>query len=1001
MKAFKIYPDFQTQCIVLVLSLVLGGFGSAAGQSISSGESVLSIQDLGGGHYGIAVSLNNTSLVYEQKEPLAVEVVTSNGGSSYYAGAYDNVQNLGADIYSCTGSVSSLNGSVFAFTDVYRKSSMAGTFNVSRTVVVQSVGPGDAGFSSRLAFRRPVPSAMSDYDFFAPSIWYKDNTYVSDHALASDYSDQRYWFREDRMPLPVFMLRQKSNGGTFSVFHKDADGSTFVGEDGLPRIIDGRMKFAAMGMENKDHPLVGMIYPGSEGERTGVWGMAASKRTAWRSHPVTTGFTQAYEMSFTLTEEPDYPSALKNTWQRYYNMEGPALYNVDLDAVYNAQIGILDNYWQSINGTAGVPFRIKLDGTVESHLDYNFNMGFVGQQPGNASLLIREGILSDNSGLRSKGGQMIDFWVNNAIMPNGMPRTWYDPYPQTWRNDYHTHMRVVGDGMSGILAAWNYEKKDGVDKPQWLNACITVANWLSSVQNPDGSFYQQYDFNSGNVVHTSKNNTSNVIPFLVDLYLVTGIREYRLMALAAGDFIYEDSHQNYKYAGGAADNPNITDKESASMALRAFLALYDMEKEGKWMDAALQTAHFYQTWVFAWEVPLPQNDPNMRFPKNRSVTGLSQIATGNNAADTYAAIDAFNFYRMYLYTGDAQLLYFSKLLLRNTKQYMNWDTSNPLPGMAPGFLGEAVNVMIPRGHGVDFFLPWQTYNLLEPMVLLQDAFQTGAYTIAAVEALSEGTIDSRHSVYSDTRGLVTAEQEVITGMAYKIISKQSGKVLDVAGASMDNGANIQQWEWLNTDNQKWVITEVGNYYKLENVNSGQAADVVASSLEDGANITQWPYYGNTNQQWTIENTGEGYFKIINRNSGKAMDVENFSNDNGANISQYQYNGTDNQLWMLTPVNTPGGMIASNGVIVIPGSDKGAVIYPNPAESYISLNLGWEVNGQNPVRLTLYNMQGERILEKEMKRQAPMTLELDTLSSGVYMLEARDKAHFLRRKIIIE
>ncbi|UCS95009.1 hypothetical protein KZP23_08370 [Echinicola marina] len=727
---------------------------SLTAQEIHSGQSTLSIVDLGAEQFGLKLSRNGLLTVYEQHSPLAVEVVTSDTHSVYYYGAYTSMESLENGIYRCNGHLVSPNGSIFGFEDIYQKSTGNGIFEVNRTVTVKRVGKGDIGFSTQMAFQRSELSSMNDYDFFAPAIWYKENSYVSDNALAADLNENGFWFREDRMPMPVFMLYQKDNGATFSVFHKNADGETFLGEDGLPRIIDGRMKFAAMGMENSHQPLVGMVYPGTEGDRTGIWGMSSEERTALRAHPVELGYEQKYEMAFSLHHELDYPKALKNTWQKYYALSVPKLYEVDLSEVYNDQIGVLKRYWKEIKGTAGLPFRIKLNGQIESHLDYNFNMGFVGQQTGNAYLLIREGLNTEDDELLSKGEQMIKFWVDNGIMPSGIPRTWYDPYPQTWRNDYPTHMRVVGDGMSGILAAWNQERKNGRDKPEWLAACKKVADWLSTIQNKDGSFYQQYNFNTGALVNSSKNNTSNIIPFLVDLYFITGIQKYRQMVLRAGEFVFEDVYKNYKYAGGAADNPNITDKESASMALRAFLAIYDMEKQNKWLDAAQQTAHFYQTWVFSWEVPLPKNDPKMVFPNDREVTGLSQIATGNNGADTYAAIDAFNFYRLYLYSGDQQLLHFSKLLLRNTKQYMNWDDGDPIEGMAPGFLGEAVNVTIPRGHGVGFFLPWQIYNMLEPMILISDVFQIKGYDIETVESISELIKRERHQAYSDTHGLI-------------------------------------------------------------------------------------------------------------------------------------------------------------------------------------------------------------------------------------------------------
>jgi gliding motility-associated-like protein len=581
-----------------------------------------------------------------------------------------------------------------------------------------------------------------------PSVWYKDNKDVSPRALASDLTDNDYWFREDRLPLPVVMLRQKDNGVTFSVFHKDADGTTFKSEDGLNRVIDGRMKFASVGLHNNKQPLIGMLYPGTEGERTGIFGMANSRRWAYRSHPVQLNYIQNYSAALRLSKENDYISALKNTWNTYYKIQNPDYYNVDLTKVYDQHIAILDKYWRSINNSAGVPFRIKVGG-VAVDADYNWDMGFVGQEIPNASLMIREALKSNKADLKSKGEQMVDFWAEKSLPQSGIPRTWYDPYPQTWRQ-IPTHMRTLGDGMNGMLWAWNFEKKKGVDKKNWLKMAAKVADWLISVQNIDGSFYQQYDFNNSTVTNNTKNNTSNVLPFLVDMYNITGTEKYKQTALKAGDFIYTEIYQNFRYAGGAADNPNVPDKEAVSMALRAFLALYDIDKDSRWLDASKQAAYYYQTWVYAWPVPIPADDEGTIFPKGRQVTGLSAIATANNAADTYAAVDAFNIYRVYLYSGDESLLNFSKLLLQNTKQYVNWDTANPIHGFAPGFLGEAMTIIIPRGHGVDYYLPWQTFNLLEPMVLFEDVF--GSYNMASLQNMSMTERKAAQDKYSLNRG---------------------------------------------------------------------------------------------------------------------------------------------------------------------------------------------------------------------------------------------------------
>ncbi len=864
--------------------------------TITTGATALTIRSYGANNYGIGVQLGST--YYEQAQPCAVDVVTSSGADMWISGPYASVQNLGNSTYRCVGTKTSANGSIFTFTDTYGLYTF-GCFQVSRQVVVSKAVSGDAGFSTRLAFAQTSTSAMGDYDFFAPGIWYKDNANVAASALAADLTNTYFWFREDRMPLPMFMLRNKSTGAAFSVCHKDPDGSTFTGEDGLNRIIDGRMKFAAIGMQNNTNPLVGIVYPGSEGERTGIYGMADASRWALRSHPVTLNYTQNYSLAMRLYVESDFPTAMKNAWSAFYNMFAPPLYSCNLTSVYNEQLALLNQSWTSINGSAGFPFRIHLDGTIDSG-DDNWDMGFVGMELPNAAILLREGINANNATMLSRAEQIVDWWAANSLTTSGCPRTWYDPSPQTWRSE-PVYTRVVGDGMTGLLQAWNFEKKRGVQKPTWLNACYRVADWLLSQQGADGSFPRAWNYSTGAVTDASKTNTSHVIPFLVDLYKVTGNAQFKNAAFAAGNYIYGDSDQDFNYVGGAPDNPNVPDKEAASMALRAFLALYDLDGESKWLSAATQTAYYYETWVYSWNVPIPASDSGATYPKNRSSTGLSLIATGNNSADTYAAIDAFSFYRTYLYTGDAHLLQISKMLLQNTKQAVNWDSSAPLAGYGPlGIMMEAMTVMTPRGHGVGYFLPWQSYNMTEPFALLWDTFGAGTYDLNIIDGLSNKNTSNQN--YAATRNFVASGSEsIVNGSIYYVINRNSGKALNVTGAGTGNGVNIDQSTFNATTAQQWKVVDGGNGYKeLVAQCSGKCADVEGASLANGANISQYTVSGTSNQLWSVVGVGGGFWKIVNKNSGKVMDVEGSSTASGANVSQYADTGGSNQQWVFAP-----------------------------------------------------------------------------------------------------
>jgi hypothetical protein len=110
--------------------------------------------------------------------------------------------------------------------------------------------------------------------------------------------------------------------------------------------------------------------------------------------------------------------------------------------------------------------------------------------------------------------------------------------------------------------------------------------------------------------------------------------------------------------------------------------------------------------------------------------------------------------------------------------------------------------------------------------------------------------------------------------AYKIVNVDSGKVLEVLGASLDEGAAIVQFDDLtatqeDVSHQRWrlIHTTGGDqdtpaFYQIMNVKSDKAIDVNGSpttgeSLKDGAPIIQWTYIDASTEQWLICDVAEG------------------------------------------------------------------------------------------------------------------------------------------------
>ena len=85
---------------------------------------------------------------------------------------------------------------------------------------------------------------------------------------------------------------------------------------------------------------------------------------------------------------------------------------------------------------------------------------------------------------------------------------------------------------------------------------------------------------------------------------------------------------------------------------------------------------------------------------------------------------------------------------------------------------------------------------------------------------------------------------------YVIVNHNSGKVMEVANASLANGAAVDQNSYNSGSNQWRTITPIGGgYYTFVNANSGQYSDMLNFSTANGGLVEQYPGGGNFAEQW--------------------------------------------------------------------------------------------------------------------------------------------------------
>jgi hypothetical protein len=151
---------------------------------------------------------------------------------------------------------------------------------------------------------------------------------------------------------------------------------------------------------------------------------------------------------------------------------------------------------------------------------------------------------------------------------------------------------------------------------------------------------------------------------------------------------------------------------------------------------------------------------------------------------------------------------------------------------------------------------------------------------------------------------------LLTNGSYKIMNRNSGKAMELAGAATTNGASIDQMPFTGGSHQKWTLTHKGanQYVITSGLTSSKAIDESSYNALSGDYIQTWTSASpsTSNQRWLIMPADSGYFKIMSANSGLVLETVAGANTNGAIIDQSEYTGGGHQQWAFLPpvmVNT--------------------------------------------------------------------------------------------------
>jgi hypothetical protein len=176
------------------------------------------------------------------------------------------------------------------------------------------------------------------------------------------------------------------------------------------------------------------------------------------------------------------------------------------------------------------------------------------------------------------------------------------------------------------------------------------------------------------------------------------------------------------------------------------------------------------------------------------------------------------------------------------------------------------------------------------------------------------------------------------GSEVRIINRNSGLELGVAGAGTAAGAAVQQQPADGSANHRWSLVPAENgYYKIVNENSGLTLGINGASKTAGATALQWGDNLTPDHLWSIVDAGDGWFKLVNRNSGLLLGVQDASTAAGAVALQWTDSGTPDHLWRFgvdtSTSGSVGGTVPATLSLSLGGPASFGAFTPGVAQDY--------------------------------------------------------------------
>jgi hypothetical protein len=163
------------------------------------------------------------------------------------------------------------------------------------------------------------------------------------------------------------------------------------------------------------------------------------------------------------------------------------------------------------------------------------------------------------------------------------------------------HSRTVADAVHYLLKALALELEYNASHAAWFDAAVSSLSYAMGAQREDGALPAYYDLSTGSA--TSYEGCAGMawIAPMANAAALLHQPHYRDVAIRAGDYYATFLESNFLY-GSIEDQPLVPTCDDAVIALIGYLALYETDRELRWLNLARKAADLALSWRFTYNV---------------------------------------------------------------------------------------------------------------------------------------------------------------------------------------------------------------------------------------------------------------------------------------------------------------------------------------------------------------------------------------------------------------